>query len=346
MLLGAAGLAGGLTGCGGARPPTSRPPAIQLASARDGSAASVLQATGALRREREMALSFRIGGVITRLAVDDGDAVRQGQVLAELDDEAVGARYRQAQADLARAEADDRRAALLVEHGAVSQQQADGQHAQLAAAQAAFAQAAFDRGGARLVAPVDGVVLARVAQAGEVVQPGQLVLSVADTKSPMVLRAPLPDRDAARLRLGAPAQVTVDALPGQVLAGHVSRIAQRAGALSGAVDFEVTIPERPGLRSGLIARASLPVSADPGVAFGRLPAEAVLEADRALAYVLVYDAAHGVVRKTPIRFGGFEGDDALVSGLPRGARVVTAGAGFVSDGEPVTVVAASRNDRQ
>lgn len=346
QLSGIAVLACGLAGCGGAaKPAAPAPPAVQIVAARSASGSSVLDATGALRRQREMAMSFRIPGVITRLAVDDGDVVRKGQVLAELDDEAVNARFRQAQADLTRAEADDRRATALVEHGAVSRQQADAQHAQLAAAQAAYAAAAFDRRWTRLVAPSDGVVLARVAQAGEVVQPGQVVLSIADAQSPLVLRAPLPDRDVARLKMGASAQVTLDALPGEVLPGRVSRIAQRAGAQTGAIEFEVTVPERPGLRSGLIARVSLPVAGASTGAYDRLPAEAVLEADKAQAYVMLYDAAHGVARKTPVRFSGFEGDDALVSGLPRGARVVTAGAGFIGDGQRVTVVAPPQGER-
>jgi len=344
--LSVAALAAGLAACAGsAKPHAPPPPVVQLATARDASATASLDATGALRRQREMTLSFRTAGVITRLAVDDGDIVRRGQVLAELDDEAVAARFRQTQAELARAEADDRRATTLVEHGAVSRQQADAQHAQLAAAQAANAAAAFDRRWTRLVAPTDGVVLARVAQVGEVVQPGQTVLSLADVRSPLVLRAPLPDRDAARLRIGAPATVTLDALPGEALAGRVSRIAQRAGAQSGAIEFEVTLPERPGLRSGLIARARLAVAGGSTGAYGRLPAEAVLEADKAQAYVMLYDAARGVARKTPIRFAGFDGDEALVAGLPRGAKVVTAGAGFISDGQRVTVVAPLRADR-
>ncbi len=338
-LLRATALACLLTGCGHAvKPPAQQPPAVQLVATRDGSAATALDATGALRRLREMTLSFRTAGVITHLAVDDGDVVHRGQVLATLDDEAVSARFNQAQTELTRAEADDRRAATLVEHGAISRQQAESQHAQLATAQANYAAAAFDRRWTHLVAPADGVVLKRVAQSGEVVQAGQVVLSIADASSPLVLRAPLPDRDAARLRMGAPAKVTLDALPGEVLTGRVSRIAQRADAQSGAIEFEVTVPERPGLRSGLIARVNLPIAGGSASAYGRLPAEAVLEADKALAYVMMYDPAHGVVRKTPIRFAGFDGDDALVSGLPHGARVVTAGAGFVSDGQRVTVV--------
>ncbi|PXA83398.1 hypothetical protein DMC18_24755, partial [Caulobacter sp. D5] len=66
------------------------------------------------------------------------------------------------------------------------------------------------------------------------------------------------------------------------------------------------------------------------------PAEALLEASGDKAAVLRLDGT--TARRTPVRFGGFDGDDALVAGLPPGSRVITAGAGFVSDGEKVSVV--------
>jgi len=185
------------------------------------------------------------------------------------------------------------------------------------------------------------VVLERKAQAGEVVQPGQAVVSVADLNSPLVLRAPLPDRDVAGIGIGAPVEVTVDALPGQVLAGRVTRVGQSADARTGAVIVEIEVAARPELRSGQIATARLAsrVQAPAGAGFARIPAEAVLEASGGQAAVLRLDDGPGGMRarRVPVRFGGFDGDDALVAGLPDGARVITAGAGFVSDGDRVTV---------
>jgi hypothetical protein len=77
------------------------------------------------------------------------------------------------------------------------------------------------------------------------------------------------------------------------------------------------------------------VAATASAGFARIPAEAVLEASGGKAAVLRLEG--GRARRTPVRFGGFDGDDALVAGLPDGARVITAGAGFVSDGDRVTV---------
>jgi RND family efflux transporter MFP subunit len=304
-------------------------------------AASIL-ATGALKRRREMMLSFRIPGVIERLAVDEGDPVKKGQVLAALDPTTVESRVRQAKADLDRARRDLGRLSGLVERGAISRQQLDVQQNALANAEAAYQSAAFDRRWAELVSPADGVVLTRTSQAGEVVQPGQGVVSIADETSPLVLRAPLADKDAVRVRLGEPAEVTVDALPGETLPGTISRIGQQAGAASGAIEVEVTIEARPGLRSGLIAHAVISPPAASGQTFARVPAEAVLEAAGGRAFVMRLDPAGGVARRTAVTFGGFDGDDALIAGLQPSARVITAGAGYVADGQRVRLVDAAR----
>ena len=336
-------LAVALSGCGkpSAKADDARA-SVQVVTAAPPRDDAPILATGALKREREMVLSFRIPGVITRLGVDDGDAVRKGQTIASLDPTAVAARLRQTEADLARARSDARRLEGLVERGAISRQQLEAQQTAVADAQSAYDQAAFDRRWANLTAPADGVVLQRSAQTGEVVQPGQAVVTLADQTSNLVLRAPLSDRDIVRVRLGAPAAVRLDAAPGEVLTGRVSRIGERAGAASGAIEVEVTLPPRPGLRSGLIARAE--ITAKPTAArsdFVRVPAEAVLEANGPKASVMLYDAPAGRARRQSITFGGFDGDDALVAGLPNGARVITMGAGYVVDGDPVRVVDAA-----
>ena len=301
-------------------------------------AAGAVSGTGTLERRREMALSFRIGGVLTRMDVEAGDSVRGGQVLAAIDPANLDARQQQASADLERARRDVERDRTLFDKGYVSRQRLDDRLSALKAAQAAYNSSSFDRRWAQLVSPASGVVLSRTAQAGEVVQPGQVLLRVADLTSPLVLRLPLAARDAARVRVGDAAQITVEDLGAQTLNGTVTRVGEAADTRTGAVSVEIELAGRPDLRSGQIAGARLSVRAAPRVsgAFARIPAEAVLEADGPRAFVLRLDG--GVARRTAVAFGGFDGDDALVSGLSDGAEVITAGAGFVSDGEKVRVV--------
>jgi RND family efflux transporter MFP subunit len=319
-----------------AQPP---PPSVETAPFEPGAAQTRLVATGTLERRRQMNLSFRIGGVLTDLAVDAGDTVASGQAVATIDPTGLEARSRQAQAELERARRDLSRDQQLFDKGYVSRARLDDRRSALKSAQAAYDSAGFDRRWAQLKAPAGGVVLSRLVQKGEVVQPGQTVVQIADQSSPLVLRLSVADRDVGQVRLGQAAQVRFDALAGQTLTGQVVKIGQAADARTGAVQVEVELATAPGLRSGLVATASLLVT-DPGAGrFGRVPAEAILEAegDRASVLTLVGNRA----RLARVRFGGFEGDFALVEGLAPGARVITAGAGFVSDGAVVRIADAA-----
>jgi RND family efflux transporter MFP subunit len=332
-----------LASCGPARTPAAPPPpqAVEAVAVAAPRAEGGVTATGTLERRREMALSFRIAGVLTRVGVEAGDPVRAGQVLATIDPAAVDARQQASGADLDKARRDLARAKTLYAKGYVAKVRVDDAESAVKAASAAYGGAAFDRRWARLVSPASGVVLKRNAQAGEVVQAGQAVVSVADLNSPLVLRAPLAARDVAGVAVGSTVEVSVDALPGQVLVGHVTRVGQAADSRTGAVTVEIEVAasqgqEGPELRSGQIATARIASRAPAAnAAFARIPAEAVLEAagDKAAVLRLEGDRA----RRTAVRFGGFDGDDALVAGLADGARVITAGAGFVSDGDRVTV---------
>jgi RND family efflux transporter MFP subunit len=329
----------GLAACGDKTPEENTPPpAVQAVTAPAGSHQAAVVATGRIERRREMTLSFRIGGVMTAMNVEAGDPVRAGQALASLDPAGVNAGQARASADVERARRDLERDRTLYDKGFVSKQRVDDRASALKVAQASLDAAAFDRRWARLSSPADGVVLERLAQAGEVVQPGQAVLRVADLNSPLVLRLPVPDREVARLRVGAPAQVKL-AEGGAALTGRITRIGQQAGARTGAVDVEIELAAAPGVRSGQIATAEIAAAAPASGAaqqMVRIPAEAILEAQGASAHVFLIE--NDTARRRPVRFGGFDGDDALVAGLPAGARIATAGAGFIGDGDKVRVI--------
>jgi RND family efflux transporter MFP subunit len=332
-----------LASCGPAKTPAAPPPpqAVEAVSVAAPRAEGGVTATGTLERRREMALSFRIAGVLTKVGVEAGDPVRAGQVLATIDPAAVDARQQASGADLDKARRDLARAQTLYAKGYVAKVRVDDAQSTVKAAQAAYSGAAFDRRWAQLVSPASGVVLARRAQAGEVVQAGQAVVSVADLNSPLVLRVPLAARDVAGVGVGSAVEIVVDALPGQSLTGHVTRVGQAADSRTGAVTIEIEVAARPELRSGQIATARIATrtAATASSGFSRIPAEAVLEASGAKAAVLLLEnGPKGAwARRAPVRFGGFDGDDALVAGLADGARVITAGAGFVSDGDRVAV---------
>lgn len=316
------------------------PPAVEAVAIRPAAGGGEIRGDGVIARQREAQLSFRIPGVITRLSVDEGAVVRRGQDLAQIDPAQVEAGRLQAEAALERARRDLIRDEQLYDQGFVSRARLDDRRSALKAAEAAYRAAVFDRRWASLTAPVSGVVLRRTAEPGQVVQPGQAVLTVADAASPLIVRAPVPDREAARLAAGMAATVVAG---GRELAGRVILVGAAANRATGTVDVEVAIPSAPGLVSGQTAAVRIAAPAEDAAPGGwdRAPAEAILEARGERAHVLVFDPRAGVARRRPVAFGGFDGDDALLRGLPPGTRVITAGAGFVSDGDRVQVVDAA-----
>jgi membrane fusion protein, multidrug efflux system len=361
--------------------PQDKRPVVQVAELASPQAISIV-ATGTVKRQREMALSFRIPGVITQLSVDDADVIKVGQVIAAIDPTAVNARAVQTLTDLERAKRDVARSESLVKAGFVSQESLENQRSALANAVATHDNAEFDKRSSKLVSPISGVVLTRVAQAGEVVQPGQVIVNVADARSPLVLRLPLADKDAAKVRVGDRCRVNFAAFSDQDFDGAITRIGERVGAQTGTIQVEVSLPQvqslprqlQPELRSGLIGRATIaltqnnksPASAksEPAAAYARVPAEAVLEASGRNASVYVIAATAAAVgtgpsevangktssgtmaRRVPVVFGGFDGDDALISGLAPGSNVITSGAGYVLDGQQVRVIDAKSLKRE
>lgn len=318
----------------GGEPVATPPAAVETARVEADGAGGALSVTGTLERQREMNLAFRVGGVLTALNVDAGDSVSAGQVLARIDPAAVNARVTQSEADLERARRDLKRDEALFAQGYVSNQRLEDRRSAVKAAQAAYDSAAFDGRWSRLLAPAGGVVLERLAQAGEVVQPGQAVLRVADLSSPLVLRAPVADRDIARISRGQGVTAVIDSLPGQTFAGRVVRIGQGADARTGAILVEVELPGRPELRSGLTAKATFAgQGGNPDLV--RVPAEAVIEANGERAFVFRLKGDRAI--RTQVAFVGFDGDQARLRGLAPGDQVVTAGGGFITDGERVRV---------
>ncbi|MGF7148269.1 RND family efflux transporter MFP subunit [Sphingomonas zeicaulis] len=324
-----------LAGCSASEPPPPPPPLpVEVARVTPSSGAA-LHAAGTIAWERESVLSFRVPGMIMLMNAQIGDRVGAGATLAALDATDVAARLRQAKEDVARARRTAARYAALAETGAMAPAQARDQQTVTAQAEAALLAARYDHRSTRLTAPFGGIVLARVAQRGEVVSPGQEVLRVADLSSPLLARAAVPAHDVSGLRAGTPATVTIGA---RAVSGRVLRIGSQADARTGTVIVEVALAERNGLASGTVVDVAFAdVAAAGEAATIRVPAEAVLEAGGGRATLFLFDAPRSRAMRKAVRFIGYDGDDALVAGLPANATVITAGAGYVRDGQRVMV---------
>ena len=331
----------GLVGCTtkGATDAIAAARAVQVTRVQMAILDNTLRVVGLLSPKDEARLSFKVGGLIESIKAEEGQSVKAGQTLAVLKQTEIGASVEQARQATAKAQRDLDRAKALLADGVTTEEQVQDLTTAFHVASAAQSGTEFNAAHTRIVASVDGVVLRKLAESNEVVQPGQTVLVLGGANRGWVVRIGLADRDAVRIHLGDVARVEFDAWPGQVFAGRVSNISSAADSGTGTFTVEVQI-DSGGARfvQGLVAKVALTPQGSSQVKV--IPVQALLEANDKEAGVFVLDEAAHEVHRVSIEIGRMNsGRIEVLRGLDAGAQVVTDGAAFLENGEKVRVAA-------
>jgi multidrug efflux system membrane fusion protein len=303
---------------------------VALGAVRRDTVAQAVLATGTYASRDELPLAFKVGGVVARIDVDEGDRVRRGQRLAALDLREIDALRARARIAAEKATRDAERVRRLYADSVVTRAQWQDAESARAAAEAELAAAEVNREYAVITAPGDGRVLRRSAEAGALVGPGQEVLRVGDDRRGRVVRVGLTGRDAVRAAVGQPADVTFEALPGRRFTGRVVLVGAATDPRTGTVPVEVAVSGAEALPSGAVATVRLHVPARETVSL--VPVESLVEADGDSA--TVYTVTDGRARRHRVRVRFLAGAAVAIDALDADS-VVTSGAGFVRDAGPV-----------
>lgn len=308
---------------------------VRLEPVVDGEGAQAIEATGTLASSDELQLSFKIGGIVARVLVQEGQPVRAGQPLAALDLREIDAHLAKARTALTKAQRDLARAQNLYKDSVATLENVQDATSAVEIAESDYTAAAFNQRYAVIVAPANGVVLRKQAAAGELVSPGQPVITMGSAASGSIVRAGLTDRDAVRIRIGDAAVVTFSAYPDQQFSGSVSEVPAAANPMTGTYPVEVRLNRAPGMATGLIGKVSIrPRSAGSA---RMIPIEALVEADGNKA--VVYTVENDVAKRRDISIAAIDDRHvALTGGLDDASLVVTAGGVYLSEGARVKVV--------
>lgn len=432
-----------LTGCGlfpkaeAEAQPTSRrsqgrggTTAVDVAIAETGILQEPLAYNGRTEPVRQVSLRAQVEGRLLNLQVDMGDPVKQGQILARLDDSLLVTSVTQAQAELAalqsevtraqsqvkdaqavaqqaraelrQAQADAARRQSLYSSGAISQQEAEvaqtaaataqqklssatakiateqqavaAAQGRVAAQRAAIAQVQERRSYALLASPITGIVLNKVSEPGNLIQPGGEVLKLGDFSSVKIIVDQVPDEDLSNIRVGQSVQVTFKAFANEELTGRVTRISPVTDGLYSPV--EITIPNSNGkIGSGLPARVIFKPETTPRVVvpetalFGageqksrgagtqgrELKSDSSLarggtqnqKSSEATVFVVTGQGAEAKVQSRRVQVGDrASGKVEILSGLQAGEQFVTKSAKPLKDGETVRVSVLSKTPKK
>jgi len=302
-----------------------------------------LPLTGTLMPFTEATVKARIAGELTEFTVREGEAVKQGQVIARIDPTEVRARVAARQADvegarsqLALADKNRRMQRALLDKGFIAQTAFDSVQSsfdvavsRLRAAEAELVVAKKALGDAVVLAPFAGLVAQRHAQAGERVAVDAKIASVVDLAQ-LQLEAAVPAAEISQFSLGQPVAFRVDGFGERQFAGRIDRINPSTVSGSRSINVYAVIDNPEGvLRGGLFAQGAVSLGRTEGALV--VPASAVREE---IGQNLVYVLDAGLVKRKVVRVGPVDaaGRVQVLEGLAPGDRIVRVNLGSLREG--------------
>jgi membrane fusion protein (multidrug efflux system) len=362
-----------LSGCGGgggaqakeAEKPNTNAVPVEVATVAHAPVDASYNGTATLIADHEAQVAAKTSGVLVKLLVEEGMTVREGQLLAELDDSSAAASLAQAEAQMHKADATFAYAQQSIQKQLISKREFDqanfDMQTQHAAVQSARLQLAFTR----ITAPVGGVIAERSVKIGNLIQPNQSLFRIVGMDS---LQAVLnvPERQLGILKAHQGVQLEADALTGKKFAGEILRIAPVVDPASGTFRVTCEFRDKTGLlKPGMFGRIDIVYDHHDDAL--TIPRSALVEEDGETAVFVVEagqvrvnptDAdkdkakaaskdAKGTAATVPgfiahrrvVKTGYSDGDKVEIrDGIDAGARVITVGRNAVRDGTTVQVL--------
>jgi membrane fusion protein (multidrug efflux system) len=306
---------------------------VQVAAVTRADISTFLLNTTTLEAEREVEVLAKVTGQVSKLLVEEGDAVRAGQALTQLDEQELLLQLRESEIRAQTAKSNFERTKNMFEKNLVSKENLEDMRYQYESAQAAYETAKLKVDYTDIRSPIAGVVTSRLIELGQRVNLNQAVFRVADF-DPLRAIIHVPERDMRQVRVSQQAKITAEALPGNEFSGKVRMISPIVDPTSGTMKVTIDINDRTGLlKPGMFVTTFIITETHTNALV--IPKKAlVLESDADQVYV--YD--DGVARKATLQLGFQESDRVeVLSGLNEGEQVVTVGQEGLREGLPIRV---------
>ncbi len=322
---------------GGGRPSAAVP--VKAESIRRGEISKSVLKNTTLEAERWVDVRSRRPGQVVAILVEEGDKVREGDILARLDAADAELQARQMEVAFLDAQRNHARIQKIFESNLVSEEQFENAKTQLDRARAQYEQAKLDLNFTRITSPVEGTVTLRLVEIGNVVSNNQILFSVADF-DPLLARIRVPEKEIGNIQTGQEALITVESAPGRDYRGRVKMISPIVDPLSGTVKVTVEIPSSHDtiLRPGMFSSVYIITETRRNTLV--IPKKALVlegEGNQVFVYAKTEEGGRAERRKISI---GFSDNDRLevTDGLGDGDVVITVGQDGLRPGTAVRIV--------
>ncbi len=284
---------------------------------------------------RMVGVNAQVGGILLSAGVEEGDRVRQGQMVAEIDARELEAQLRSAEANLAFATATFERSDKLFKQQIMTAAEFDRDRAAYEAAKATTDQLKTRVGFSKVVAPISGMITEKRVEAGDVVSAQTRLYTVADV-STLVTLVQVSELEVAALKVGDRVPVTIDALGGESFSGRIRRVFPAADSTTRLVPVEVALSgdSRGRLRPGYSVRATFALDRRENALL--VPSRAVTGPAGARAVFIV---TAGAITRRAVRVGDdIGGSTEVLEGLIEGDSVIVSGTTQLREGAKANVV--------
>ena len=291
------------------------------------------QTTATLEPEKRVDILCKIAGEVKQIMVEEGDVVKEGQLLCKLDDAELAVALEQARINRDKQKVELDRLDAMHDQNLIADKEYQDVKYQFELAANSYQSAKVKYEYTQIRAPFDGVVTSRLVDPGENIAMAARLFVMADVR-PLLLAMYLPEVEARRVRPGQKVFIRPDTAPDTQFAGEILRIAPEVDLRTGTV--KVTAQTTGGGVPGSFVRVRILMDTHDGVL--AVPRRAIV-ADAGDHFV--YIAAADTVRKAMVGVGYEDETHAeITSGLSRGDTVVTAGVGGIREGSKVKQVRA------
>ena len=305
--------------------------AVRVAAYSAENRAASMEIRGRTEAEASVAVRAQTGGIVEIRHVEKGARVAAGDLLCTIETGARNAKVLEARAALIQTNIDLSAAEKLAKRGFSAQNQIPALNAARDAAKARLQEQELDLERTKVRARISGVVQDPIAEAGDMLQVGDICVTLID-RDPMIVVGQVSEREIGNLSLGMDAETNL--ATGETVSGQISYIAPAADARTRTFRVEVTVPNKGGnLKDGVTARTRIRLD---GSRAHRIPASVMTLADDGRVGVRTVNAEN-VVSFVPVTIIGGTVDGMWVAGLPEEVRIITVGQEFVIDGQVVRV---------
>ena len=291
---------------------------------------------GRLASKAQQKLSFKVSGLVQHVAVEEGQQVNKGDLLASLDQQEITAQQQQAHAVFTNTQDNLARAKRLYQQGLISNEMLNNAQTEFDVARSDLTIATFNLKHAEIRASGDGLVLKRYIEPNELVSPGQTAFLLSNQDAGWVLRGAVTDRHILNLHVGQSAVVTLDAYDNTEFDATVSETAAAADPTTGLFEIELRLqPTDKTLLSGFVASAK--VFTDNTETVYLLPVASIVSGNKNSIDVFLLNSDN-IARLATLQIAFIQANTVAVrTPLPANTRIVVNGASFVRDGMRVQI---------